>query len=129
MASKTALAAIDDDSLDIEVPTQLPTPTGFRIILAPLTVAEKTAGGIILPDQRRDDESAASVVACVLAMGDTCYAEKNKFPNGPWCKVGDWVLVPSYTGMHLKVQGMDLRVVNDDTIQAVVVDPRGISRA
>jgi chaperonin GroES len=129
MASKTALAAIDDDSLDVEVPTQLPTPTGFRIILAPLTVAEKTAGGIILPDQRRDDESAASVIACVLAMGDDCYADEKRFPHGAWCKVGDWVLVPSYTGMHLKVQGMDLRVVNDDTIQAVVVDPRGISRA
>jgi co-chaperonin GroES (HSP10) len=129
MSASVSVAQIDEESLELDIPTQMPSPTGFRMLLAPLVVAEKTEGGIILPDQRRDDESAASIVACIVKMGPDCYSDTKRFPNGPWAKVGDWVIIPSYSGTHIKVKGMDFRIVNDDTIHAVVDDPRGVARA
>jgi len=124
-----SVAPIDEESLELDIPTQMPEPTGYRMLLAPLEVGKKTDGGIYLPDQRRADESAASIVACIVKMGPDCYQDNKKFPNGPWAKVGDWVIIPSYSGTHIKVKGMDFRIVNDDTIHAVVEDPRGVARA
>jgi co-chaperonin GroES (HSP10) len=99
------------------------------MLVAPLEVDEKTEGGIILPDERRDAESAASVVACVIKQGSSAYKDIKKFPDGPWCENGDWVLIPSYAGTRILVQGMQFRIINDDTVHAVVEDPRGVSRA
>lgn len=109
-------------------PSQIPNPTGYRMLIAPMRAEEKTEGGIYLTEERQAKETSASVVACVLKMGDDCYADKKKFPTGAWCKIGDWVLVPTYAGTRIEVHDMEFRIINDDTIHAVVDDPRGIAR-
>lgn len=107
---------------------QLPEPTGYRILVAPKEVEEKTASGIHLPDERVEKENDASIVFCVIDLGPDAYADESKFPDGPWCKKGDWVILSSYAGTRFKVQGMEFRIINDDTVLAVVDDPRRVSR-
>ena len=107
---------------------QLPEPNGYRILVAPKEVEEKTASGIHLPDERVEKENDASIVFCVIDLGPDAYADESKFPDGPWCKKGDWVILSSYAGTRFKVQGMEFRIINDDTVLAVVDDPRRVSR-
>ncbi len=116
-----------DEELDI--PSQLPDPTANRILVAPKQVDEKTDGGIFLSEERRSKESDASVLFCVLKLGPDAYNDKSKFPNGPWCKEGDWVILPAYSGAKVFVQGMEFRIINDDTVHAVIEDPRSVARA
>jgi co-chaperonin GroES (HSP10) len=124
------VATYDDSDVDVTIaPSQLPVPTGYRMLVAPKPVSESTEGGIFLPDERRDKESDASVVFCVLALGPDAYKSKTKFPNGPWCEKGDWVILPSYAGTKLFVHGQEFRIINDDTVHAVIDDPRSVSRA
>ena len=110
-------------------PSQLPDPTGFRILVAPKQVDEKTGGGIVIPEERKDKESDASIVYCVLKLGPDAYDDKRKFPNSPWCEEGDWVILPSYAGIKFFVEGMEFRIINDDTVHAVIEDPRTVARA
>jgi co-chaperonin GroES (HSP10) len=109
-------------------PKQLPEPTGYRILVAPKEVEAKTATGIHLPDERVDKETDASIVFCVIRLGQDAYKDKRKFPEGAWCEEGDWVILSSYAGTRFKVQGMEFRIINDDTVLAVVDDPRRIAR-
>ncbi len=107
---------------------QLPEPRGFKILIALPELEEKTDGGIYLPEQVRNTEALATVVGFVLKMGDLCYLDEKKFPNGPWCNEGDWVLFRAYSGTRIKIHGKEFRLINDDMVEAVVEDPRGISR-
>lgn len=107
---------------------QVPEPTGYRLLLKPLTVKQKTEGGIIRPDELVGREEVASVVALVMKVGPDAYADKTRFPGGPWCKEGDFVIVRSYSGTRFKIHGHEFRIINDDGIEAVVEDPRGIER-
>ena len=109
--------------------SQLPDPTGFRILLALPEIKEKSDGGIILDPGYTAKEAQASVLGFVLKMGPDCYVDKTKFPTGPWCKVGDWVLIRSYAGSRVKIFDKEFRIINDDTIECVVHDPQGIKRA
>jgi|TARA_S200002703_G_scaffold28737_1_gene24536 co-chaperonin GroES (HSP10) len=109
--------------------SQLPEPSGFRMLIALPEVSESTESGIYLPDERRNAESVASIVGFVLKQGLDCYADKDRFPNGPWCKEGDWIVMRSYAGTRLVIHGKEFRLINDDSVEAVVEDPRGISRA
>lgn len=110
---------------DVEV---IPKPTGYRILLAIPAVKEKTDGGIIRPDLFRTREETASIVANVVALGPDAYKDSDKFPSGPYCKQGDWVVISSYSGVRFKVRGQEFRLVNDDTPQGVVEDPRFVER-
>lgn len=112
-----------------KVATQLPEPSGYRILIALPNVEEKTAGGIIRPDELREKEGVAAVVGFVLKMGKDCYADSSRFPNGPYCKEGDWVIFRAYSGTRIKIHGKEFRLINDDTVEAVVDDPRGYERA
>jgi len=109
--------------------SDLPKPTGFRLLIGIPDVENKTKGGILLPDQLRDLEKTASVVGQVLDMGSEAYSDKEKFPAGPWCKTGDFIMLRSYTGTRFKVNDREYRLINDDTVEAVVADPRVIKRA
>jgi chaperonin GroES len=109
-------------------PSQLPKPTGFRMLVAPMQAEEKTEGGIFITDERRAQETSASIVACVMELGSDCYKDKKKFPDGAWCEKGDWVLIGSYSGMSITIHGMEFRIINDDNVHATVEDPRGVSR-
>lgn len=88
---------------------------------------KKTEGGILKAAPTLDREATASLVGFVIAMGPDCYKDKSRFPNGPWCKEGDFVLMRAYSGTRIKIHGKEFRLINDDTPEAVVDDPRGIS--
>lgn len=111
-------------------PASLPLkPVGFKVLIALLAAEDITKGGIIIPDNPKERETTASIIGNVLAMGPLAYMDQDKFPQGPWCKVSDWVLFKSYSGIRLKIKDQELRLINDDTVEAVVADPRLIKRA
>lgn len=106
----------------------VPDPVGYKIlVLLPIT-EEKTDGGVWISEQQREREGAALQVGYVLKMGADCYTDKDKFPTGPWCKEGDFVVFRSYAGTRFKIEDNEFRLMNDDTIDAVVEDPRGLRR-
>lgn len=107
---------------------RLPQPKGYKVLLAIPEVSEKTDGGVFLPDDIRSRENKASMIGLVVSMGDDAYGDKKRFPSGPWCKTGDWVVIRSYAGTAMVVQGQDFRLINDDSVEAVVRDPREIKR-
>lgn len=107
----------------------IPDPSGYRILVAIPSVSEKTEGGIIRPDTLRKLEETASIFGYVVSLGPDCYRDDKRFPGGPWCKVGDWVIFRSYSGTRLKIDEQEFRLINDDTIEAVVESPEKISRA
>ena len=108
---------------------QLPEPTGYRMLIALPEVKQKTDGGIIRPDDLRNKEQQAASIGFVIKMGPDCYTDKSRFPNGPWCKEGDWILIRAYAGSKVKIHGKEFRIINDDTVEAVVEDPTGYERA
>lgn len=107
----------------------LPEPTGFKMLVMLPEVREKTEGGIVLPDERRNAESVASIVGFVLRQGPDCYQDKSRYPNGPWCKEGDWIVMRAYCGTRLTIHGKEFRLINDDSVEAVVENPMGVARA
>lgn len=109
--------------------TQLPTPRGYRILCAVPNVEEEFEGGIIKADDTKRVEEQTTVVLFVVKLGDSAYADKDRFPTGPWCKEGDFVLTRPYSGTRVVIHGKEFRIINDDTVEAVVEDPRGIRRA
>jgi len=108
---------------------RLPRPTGARILVIMPTIEEKTEGGIIKHSSTLRTEEVASVVGVVVSIGPDAYREKDKFPNGPYCKEGDFVLLRSYSGTRFKVAGKECRITYDDQVEAVVDDPRSVSRS
>jgi co-chaperonin GroES (HSP10) len=107
----------------------LPEPKGYRLLCAVPHVEEEFEGGIIKADNTIRAEEQTTVVLFVIKMGDLCYADKERFPTGPWCKEGDFVLTRPYSGTRVVIHGREFRIINDDTVEAVVQDPRGIRRA
>jgi len=109
--------------------TQLPAPKGYRILCAVPNVEEEFEGGIIKADDTKRVEEQTTVVLFVIKMGDLAYKDADRFPTGPWCKEGDFVLTRPYSGTRVVIHGREFRIINDDTVEAVVDDPRGIRRA
>ena len=109
--------------------SQLPEPKGYKLLIALPEVEEATEGGIIKSAQSQYEESIATVVGWVMSMGPDAYVNYNRFPNGPYCEVGDWVVFRAFSGTRLKIHGKEFRLINDDTVEAVVEDPRGVERA
>ena len=112
-----------------ELEAQLPKPVGYMILVALPKVEEAYQSGIIKADRTRHEEYILSTMGAVIDMGEQAYADKDRFPTGPWCKVGDFVMFRPNTGTRFKVNGSEYRLMNDDSVQAVVTDPRGIVRA
>ena len=109
---------------------QLPQPMGYKMLIALPDVEETYGEGIIAKaSTTMQAEEVTTVVAFVLEQGPDCYKDTSKFPTGPWCKKGDFVIVRAYSGTRFKVHGKEFRLINDDSIEAVVEDPRGITRA
>ena len=108
---------------------QLPVPTGYHILVALPEVEEKFDSGLIKADSTLHFENVLATVFFVIKMGPDCYKDEKRFPNGPWCKEGDFILARPNTGTRLKIHGREFRLINDDVVEAVVDDPRGISRA
>jgi co-chaperonin GroES (HSP10) len=114
---------------DEKVASQLPKPTGYKILIALPDPEEKTEGGILKATQTLEAEEIGSIVGFVLAMGPDAYKSTDRFPSGPYCKLGDWIMMRSYSGTRFKVHGKEFRLINDDSVEAVVEDPRGVVKA
>jgi co-chaperonin GroES (HSP10) len=118
------------EATDEEKARQLPDPTGRKILCAVPDVEETFENSaIIKAGQFMKQEEHATTVLFVMRVGPDAYADKAKFPNGPWCKAGDFVLVRTYSGTRFKIFGKEFRLINDDQVDAVVQDPRGLIRA
>ena len=108
---------------------RLPSPTGYRILVLPYAGPKKTKGGLYLADTTQETIQMTTVCAYVLKMGDLCYKDKEKFPNGPWCQKGDWVIFGRYAGSRFKIEGGEVRILNDDEIIAKINNPEDILHA
>ena len=111
-----------------KVATQLPQPKGYKILIGIPEVSETTDGGVFMPDGMRSAEETASIIGFVIKMGNDAYSDKDRFPNGPYCEEGDFVIFRSYSGTRFKIHGKEFRLINDDTVEAVVDDPRVYTR-
>jgi len=108
---------------------QVPTPSGYRILCAIPEVDKEFESGILKADDTINYEEKLATVLFVVGLGPDCYSDKSRFPNGPWCKQGDFVIVRPNAGTRLHIHGKEFRMINDDSVEAVVQDPRGIKRA
>jgi len=109
--------------------TQLPEPSGYHILCTVPNIEETYESGLIKADTTKHFEEVLSTVFFVLKLGPDCYTDKTRFPSGPWCKEGDFILARPNSGTRVKIHGKEFRLINDDSVEAVVEDPRGISRA
>ena len=105
---------------------KLPEPTGWRLIVLPFKMDEKTKGGIIMNESTLEKQQVASQCGNVLAMGPQCYKDKERYPEGPWCKVGDWVIFARYAGSRIQIEGGEVRLLNEDEVLATVKNPEDI---
>jgi co-chaperonin GroES (HSP10) len=108
---------------------QLPKPVGYKLLIALPTIEKTYESGILKAEKTVFEEQILSTIGLVLDVGDQAYVDPVRYPNGPWCKVGDYVMFRTSTGTRFKIDGAEYRLMNDDSIEAVVADPRGISRA
>ena len=113
--------AIKQSTLD-----KLPSPTGYRLLVLPYGGPKKTKGGVYLADSTQETIQMTTVCGLVLKMGDLCYFDKEKFPKGPWCKLNDWIIFSRYAGSRFKIDGGEVRVLNDDEVISTISDPSDI---
>ena len=109
--------------------SQLPDPKGYKILVALPNPEKEFDGGILKSNKTLSEEEIGSIFGMVIKLGPDCYNDKNRFPSGPSCKEGDWIIMRPYSGTRLKIHGKEFRLINDDSVEAVVEDPRGIVRA
>tara|TARA_R100000988_G_C3922546_1_gene127477 strand:- start:64 stop:453 length:390 start_codon:yes stop_codon:yes gene_type:complete len=107
---------------------QLPEPKGYKILIAMPGAEEMTEGGIIKAAVTRQLEEVGAMYGMVLKLGPDAYADKKRFPNGPYCKEGELILMRSYSGTRFKIHGKEFRLINDDSVEAVIDDPRGLEK-
>ena len=107
---------------------QLPTPSGYRILCAIPEQDKEFDSGIIKADETIMIEETLTTVLFVVAMGPDCYKDPSRFPTGPYCQVGDFVLIRPNAGTRLVIHGKEFRMINDDSVEGTVDDPRGIRR-
>ena len=105
--------------------SKLPKPTGWRLLVLPFKMKEKTKGGIIMSDVTIERQQVASQCGLVVALGDQCY-DKERYPEGPWCKKGDWVIFARYAGSRIQIDGGEVRLLNDDEVLATIENPEDI---
>ncbi len=127
VVAETTIQAVEEAS-DAEKAKQLPEPSGYHILIGIPESEEKTDGGILKARQTIEIEETATIVGFVIKLGPDCYQDKKRFPSGPWCKEGDFIIMRAYSGTRISIHGKEFRLINDDTVEAVVEDPRGISR-
>ena len=108
---------------------QLPVPSGYRILCAIPQIDETYESGLAKANKTIEYEELLTTVLFVVRLGPDCYKDTDRFPTGPWCKEGDFILVRPNSGTRLKIHGKEFRIINDDSVEGIVEDPRGISRA
>ena len=116
----------DTQSTNLE---KLPDPTGWRLLVMPFQVKEKSEGGVIIAQETLDRARAAVQVGYVLKMGPLCYKDDDKYPTGPWCKPKDWVIFARYAGSRMGIDGGEIRMLNDDEVLGTIGDPKDLIHA
>ena len=106
--------------------SQLPVPSGWRLLVLPFSPREKTKGGILIAQESLDKLRIATNCGYVLSMGPLAYHDKEKFPTGPWCKKGDWVIFARYAGSRLPIEGGEVRILNDDEVLGTIKEPESV---
>lgn len=115
---------------EVVVPDNPPAPMGYHILMVMPKVEDRTKGGVILPGDAKNREDIASIVGKVVSVGKDAYPDTDaRFASGPWCQENDWVMVSKYAGHRFEFDGVEMRILNDDAILAVVDDPTKVSRA
>ena len=117
---------LSPENIGTETIDQLPNPSGWRLLVLPFTPKDKTKGGILIAQETLDKLRIATNCGYVLKMGPLCYGDKEKFPTGPWCKKGDWVIFARYAGSRLPIDGGEVRLLNDDEVLGTIKDPEAI---
>jgi len=105
---------------------KLPKPTGWRLLVLPFKIKEKTKGGLVLAETTLEKQQVGSQVGLVMSMGPQCYKDKERYPEGPWCKEQDWVMFARYAGSRIKIEGGEMRLLNDDEVLATIDSPEDI---
>ena len=126
------MSSIDVEATQVEAEAkakQIPAPKGYRILCMVPAIEDEYDSGIIKADQTILTEELTTKVLFVVELGDMAYSDKTRFPTGAWCKKGDFVMTRAYAGTRFKIHGREFRIINDDTVEAVVEDPRGITNA
>lgn len=126
--ARDAVPGDTTEEKDAKLATQLPQPCGYKILVGLPKIEAKYTSGLIKADAVVRNDEIATVVGFIIKMGPDCYKDQTKFPDGPYCKEGDFVLMRAYSGTRFKLHDVEFRLVNDDSIEAVVDDPRGFSR-
>lgn len=116
------------DASSEEKATQLPNPSGYHILCAIPEMEKEYESGLVKADETVRIEELLTTVLFVVKMGPDCYKDPTRFPSGPWCKEGDFILVRPNAGSRLVIHGREFRMINDDTVEGTVEDPRGIRR-
>ena len=118
--------ALSPDNIGQDTVDELPEPSGYRILVLPFTPKNKTKGGILFSQETLDKARIATTCGYVLKMGPLTYGDKEKFPTGPWCKKGDWVIFARYAGSRLPIEGGEVRILNDDEVLGTIGDPESV---
>ena len=117
---------LDPTLIDKSILERMPQPTGWRMLVLPFKMKEKTKGGVHLAESTLERQQVASQVGLVMAMGPQCYQDKDRYPEGPWCKEKDWVMFARYAGSRIKIEGGEMRLLNDDEVLATIESPEDI---
>ena len=125
-SNSTKIYTYDPNMSDDELDVQLPKPVGYRMLVRPWSGKKKTKGGILLSDTTHETIQMTTVVGLVIRMGDLCYKDKEKFPTGPWCKEGEFVVYGRYSGSRFQTKFGEHRILNDDEIIAKINKPEDI---
>mgnify|MGYP001160951820 FL=1 len=105
---------------------KLPNPTGWRLLVLPFRMKDKTKGGLHLAESTLERQQVGSQCGLVLRMGPDCYKDKDRYPDGPWCKEGQWVMFARYAGSRIRIEGGEIRLLNDDEVLATIKNPEDI---
>ena len=116
---------LDPSLLEKPLLERLPQPTGWRVLVMPYQGKARTASGLYIPDEIREREAVATVVAYVMKLGPLAYKDPAKFgtDSEPWCKEGQWVCIGRYSGSRFKIDGGEVRIINDDEVIATIMEP------
>jgi co-chaperonin GroES (HSP10) len=120
------VSSLDPKTMDQDVIDRIPKPTGWRIVVLPFRPPKKTKSGILLAEQAVERQQLATVCGYVVSTGPLAYADTEKFPHGPWCKKGDWVVFGRYAGARISIEGGEIRILNDDEVLATIQDPEDV---
>ena len=117
---------LDPSAISSSLLERMPQPTGWRMLILPYRGKGVTSGGIAITQATLDEDQIQTVVGYVLRQGPLAYADNVKFPDGPWCKEKEWVVFPRYAGSRFRIEGGEVRILNDDEVIATIADPDDI---